>query len=774
MAAKHGVVEMRLYYTLIRSNLRKRKIFSLSIFLLSILVTIVGGIVLNALDMNSFVYDQIYNKTESPDLLICFSGSAYQDTYYDELNNMDDVSDISVVHEIYTTIKDKENTDVMALVESDVESGLDIESGEIYLSNYFDNASKFAVGEKLDITINSYSKEFVIAGFYEDPIFGSSIMKYNQFIISAEDYDDIISSDTFTEADEKYLLFVDWSDSVESSELPMVIADKMNDFSGFLAAEFLYDKLYIKKAYTMIPNIVSIVLLLATVFIACGAFYVLRYSLMTTIEADYKEIGILKALGMKYHQIKGIYTIFYLIIVLIGVIIGYIISHFLAIQVAQIYLSLNGLKGTEVFFRGESYLGFMVPIGFFLVSFMIVWIGFNKVKKISPIQAISGRKKVSIKKTFQFDITKVTKIPFSIRISLKQFLSKSNQYVSLIVITILFSFLMFSVWALNDSFYEKEQVYSLLGLPRNDIVLRANDVDKMDDLEAEIEAKYNINFYQSFTQTTLLIDGNNAVALIYGEIPDTITIVEGVAPEDSNEILLATSLRNSLDKDVGDTVKLKSSGGNVEEYIITGLYQTVNNLGVEFCMLQSGYEHINSGELILQKVIQLEEPQLIEDVVLDYEENTYGVSVVNGRSSSEGLIGTIQSSLKMMATAILIIAMALSSLVCFLLTLVSIGREDYELRIFRLVGFKIRQLRVQYALRILVATLLAFLAGWIIYIFLSSHMFNAIILMAGLSNISVKLSFRDCMFVLVLFVIMNGMISLAATRRIKHYKYIKE
>lgn len=774
MVTKYGVVGMRLYYTLFKSNLRKRKIFSLSIFLLSILVTIVGGTVLSALNMNDLVYDKIYKKTGSPDLLICFSGIAYQDAYYNELSNMNDVVDINVVHEIYTTIKDKENADVMVLIESNTETGLEINSGEIYLSNYFDNMSKFAVGEKLDITINSYSKEFVIAGFYEDPIFGSSIMKYNQFVISAEDYDNIINSGALTEADEKYLMFVDWSDLVESSDLPTVITEKMNDFSGALAAEFMYDKLYIKKAYTMIPNIVSIVLLLATVFIACGAFYVLRYSLLTTIEADYKEIGILKALGMKYHQIKVIYATFYLIIVLIGIIIGYIVSCFFARQVAQIYLSLNGLNGTEEFFRGGNYLGFVVPIGFFLISFLIVWIDFSKVKNISPIQAISGRKKASIKKLLKFDITKVTKMPFSIRMSLKQFLSKTNQYVSLIIITILFSFLMFSVWALNNSFHEKEEVYSLLGLPRNDIVLRSNDDDKMDYLESEIKTQYNINFYQSFTQTTLRIDNNNAVALIYGEIPDTITIIEGVAPENSNEILLATSLRNTLGKNVGDTVELKSSGGNVEKFVITGLYQTVNNLGVELCMLQSGYEHINNGELILQKVIQLEEPQLIEDVVLAYEENTYGVSVVNGRSSSEGLIGTIQSSLKMMATAILIIAMALSSLVCFLLTLVSIGKEDYELRIFRLIGFKIRQLRVQYALRILVATLLAFLIGWIIYICLSSYMFNAIILMAGLSNISVGLSFKECMFILSLFVIMNGIISWIATRKILHYKYIKE
>lgn len=763
---------MKSLQLLFKNNMKKRKIFSISIVILSFLVVLVGSSAICGLKMNGNVYDRVYESTLSPDVLICYSGVNYSDDFIVELKKLDNVTDVDSIEELFTSIKNKDDKEISSLIGSDENFNVDVEDGEIYFSNYYNNTGQFNEGDTVEINIGDYSGEYKVAGFFEDPIFGSSIMKYNQLIISDAQYKEICESESITEANKKQLVYLRWDANVYDKEFPDSVGEALEDFSGRALSEYIYDKTYIRKAYTMLPNIISIVMILATLFIGFGSAFVLRYALKNSIEGDYKEIGILKSVGCYYKRIKTGYVAFYLFLLLLGGIAGYIVSRFLATFICNLYLNLNGIDGRQYVEGSISNIGLAILAAFLLICIVLIFFTLYPVKKITPVEAIGGIKRKKVRNAGS--IIKPGFLPFTMRFLFKQWISRAKQYLSLIIVTALFGFLLCCVISLNTTFENKEQVYKLLGLPQNDIILISDDNERMDKLEKEIASEYEVMSYNSFQQSTLKIDKESAVVLVYSNIPDTLMLVSGNKPTNEDGIILGYSLAKTLDKKVGDSVSIEAVDGEKYIFNILGIYQTANNLGKEFYMLEEGYKKLNPDLTVTQKVVQVSEPENIAVIEKRYEDNEYNVRIINGRSSTDGLILTIQKSLNGMINAVLIISMLLSGVITLMLTLISVAKDDRELKIFRLIGFRLSSLRSQYIFRIIVSSLIGCAIAFVAYLFLADIMFNKIISLAGLSEIRISYDKWTFASVLAVFFVAGFIISSIATVHIRKYKYVNE
>lgn len=257
---------MRSLLLLLKNNFRKRKTFSVSIIILSFLVVLVGSSAICGLKMNGDVYDKVYEESLSPDVLLCYTGENYDSSFLEELKKEKNITDAKSIEELFTSIKNKDDKEISALIGSEKSFDTNVSGNELYLSNYYFNTEQFEKGDTVEISIGTYSDEFVVSGFFEDPIFGSSIMKYNQMIISDEKFNEICETGKIGDANRKYLIYSWWKDDISDEELPDSVSETLSDFSGRSLAEFIYDKTYIRKAYTMIPNIISIIMILATFF----------------------------------------------------------------------------------------------------------------------------------------------------------------------------------------------------------------------------------------------------------------------------------------------------------------------------------------------------------------------------------------------------------------------------------------------------------------------------------------------------------------------------
>ena len=761
---------MRSLLLLLKNNFRKRKTFSVSIIILSFLVVLVGSSAICGLKMNGDVYDKVYEESLSPDVLLCYTGENYDSSFLEELKKEKNITDAKSIEELFTSIKNKDDKEISALIGSEKSFDTNVSGNELYLSNYYFNTEQFEKGDTVEISIGTYSDEFVVSGFFEDPIFGSSIMKYNQMIISDEKFNEICETGKIGDANRKYLIYSWWKDDISDEELPDSVSETLSDFSGRSLAEFIYDKTYIRKAYTMIPNIISIVMILATFFLGLGSSYVLRYALKTSIEGDYKEIGTLKALGCYHKNIKKAYAWFYFFLVLVGGAIGYIASLVLSELICKVYLNINGIDGHDYLKDSRSIIGIIILLVFLMIAALIVMLSLRPLKKILPVEAIRGIKRKKEKNTGS--IIKPKFMPFTFRLLFKQWISRAKQYLSIIIVSGLFGFLLCSVLSLNKIFSEKEQVYKILGLPQNDIVLVSEDSEKMDLMREKIASEYEIYSYSSFQQATLNIDDQSSVALIYSEIPDSLELVSGNKPHNENEIVMGYSLAQTLDKSEGDTVCIESVDGKSLTYKIAGLYQTANNLGKEFHITEEGFRKLNPNLSFTQRVLKLKDSDKIENIINKFEDNEYNVKVVNGRASTDGLISTVQSSLNVLIYVVMIIAVLLSGVITLMLTIMSVAREDGDLKKFRLLGVRLSVLRWQYIFRIVISSLIGCLIAFIVFSFVSDSMFNKLVTIAGLSKIDVTTNKWTYIIVAAVFIIAGALISAIATSRIRKYRYV--
>ena len=73
----------------------------------------------------------------------------------------------------------------------------------------------------------------------------------------------------------------------------------------------------------------------------------------------------------------------------------------------------------------------------------------------------------------------------------------------------------------------------------------------------------------------------------------TESMVEGRWPKYENEIALGVSAAESLEKNAGDTVIVRN-GEEEASYLVTGIYQTMNNMGMMVYCTTDAFERIGS------------------------------------------------------------------------------------------------------------------------------------------------------------------------------------
>ena len=90
------------------------------------------------------------------------------------------------------------------------------------------------------------------------------------------------------------------------------------------------------------------VLLFVSVCLILIAFLILRFTIVFTINEEYHDIGVMKAIGIKSRKIRSLYVIKYLAIALVGALVGAILSAFLDPFLLKGLLSCDLDRATEV------------------------------------------------------------------------------------------------------------------------------------------------------------------------------------------------------------------------------------------------------------------------------------------------------------------------------------------------------------------------------------------------------------------------------------------
>ncbi|MDR0917932.1 MAG: FtsX-like permease family protein [Oscillospiraceae bacterium] len=772
---------MRAVFVVLKRNMRKRILFSAVILIMSAITTMILSTTLGAIEKNSQIYDDSYIGTSSPDLVLSFSESNYDNTYEDFFLNNNNVSDVKVLKSYMGVLKKENAENIIFFSQYNDQSKLNYDSekefheGDIFLPLYMESAFELSIGDSVTVDIGSDSKSFNIIGFYEDPVFGSPIMRYKQGIISKKDYKWFEDNESKINPQKNFFLYVNYN--LDGNNFKVVNDSVLKDFGKASLAEFSYDKDFVKKAYVMIPTILTLILCLATLFLIIISLFILRHAILTAIDADFVNIGIMKSMGFTKSQIKKIFSFQYILISALGAILGFIASFFTIPLLTQIYLNSNG-----IFYSGNisAIIPILVTIGIIMFVAVNVMIVVNKTKKISPVQAITIGK-LPEKTSHKMDISLKSRNNFTLNLKMafKQILKKKRQYISLLIVCLFFSFLLLSTLNLMKSFSNEDELVKLLGMPKSDIVLSINNplaAKEKDviDVKNQIEKKYHVSYFSSFEQTSIMADSENIVVLVYEHFNPNMNaeLSSGRLPENKNEVLLTSSVIKLLNKQVGDNLVL-SVEENKETFIIVGTYQSVNNVGLNMQMLRSGYESLKPDYSPLRYVVNFNSSlsnEQLDNIINEHKDINESVFINNGSQNIKSLVGTIKQGLIL---ANLVIAM-LSILICLIIVLfiglITLRRESVDFGILKVIGFTSRQLRFQFVLRFVIVVTFGCLVGELLSNFLSESLFSTLLSMAGLTKLHIPMYAPNVILVLLFMNVVSIVVGLLTSLRMKRIR----
>ncbi|MFJ8063628.1 ABC transporter permease [Psychrobacillus sp. NPDC096426] len=578
---------------------------------------------------------------------------------------------------------------------------LNVSDGELFVpvSYMKDNTTK--VGDKAVIS----GKEFTVAGFLRDSMMNSSLSGSKRFLVSSNDYADMKSFGTT-----EYL-----------------IEFRLKDFSTIGAFETAYATAGLEAngptvTYTLFKTMNAIsdgmmiaVILLVSALVVAIAFMSIRFTLLAKIEDDYREIGVMKAIGLRLSDIKKIYLSKYIVIAAIGSILGYILS-----------LVFQGMLLDNIrLFMGESEnatFGLILGIiGILLVFFaIIVYVNFvlKRFRKISAAEAIrfgtSQEKNTGAKR---FSLSRNRLFNTNIFLGIQDVLTRKRLYATSLAVLVISAFIMIVPQNLYNTISSKSFI-NYMGIGNYDLRIQtSNNVEKeVAEIVKTLESDSTISKYAVFTTKTFKAKSKDgAEENIKIELGDhsafPIQYSEGRGPVRADEIALSSINASEMSKKVGDVITLVMEGQEKDLKVI-GIYSDVTNGGKTAKAVFTD----RSADIIWSIInVGIADKSLIEAKVTEYTDRFDFAKVSDIDEFVSQTLGSTISSVEMASYAAVAVALIITVLVTLLFMKMLVAKDRHSIAVLKSFGFTNSDIKTQYITRsifvlfvgIVVGTLLA-------------------------------------------------------------------
>lgn len=453
-----------------------------------------------------------------------------------------------------------------------------IKPGHVYVSGTFVKDNNLKPGDQLVLNHNGVTLTFILDGMAKDALLGSDFMGNTRFLLNENDMQKLLENETISNHYRGEICYID-TDDVSAMSSAITKASNVA-FSGTRST--------IKMCYVM-EMIVAFLMLILSVCLIIVSFVVLKFSITFTIADEFREIGVMKSIGISNRKIRSLYIIKYLSMTIVGAIIGF----FASIPFGTLLLQAVSEKMVLGNTGGLLLNGF----GAFLVIFLILSFAYQctkKIKKLTPLDAIrNGQTGERYKNK---SVLRIKKCPLSnaLFMAINDILSSPKRFITIVLsfgICTLFVLILVNTTAtikspnLIHAFGTKTDLYmtdvaaSMTGMLGSKEEM-ADSLDKMasqltqENMPArcciEIQYKYPISF-EGNDYTLTCQQGLNTKISDY-------EYTEGSMPENPNEIAITPQISEITGAKIGDIMTI-NFGEKKMDCIVTGYIQTMNNLG---------------------------------------------------------------------------------------------------------------------------------------------------------------------------------------------------
>lgn len=629
-----------------------------------------------------------------------------------------------------------------------------INAGEIYVPNFIfvSPENDFHEGGKVLVSQNGIKKEFTIKGYSKDALFGSEMVGMTRFLISENDAAMFGGKDaSVCSAVEVYTSDDDYR-------------DRFNEL-GINTVMFIERSMF-KMIYIM-DILIAAILLVVSVCLILISMVVLRFIINFTITEEFREIGVMKAIGIKNHHIRGLYIVKYLAISVIGTSVGLIISF----PFSKIMIGAVSQKIVV-----SSRDNFLINIAAALLAGMSVvlfsYLCTKRIRRFSPIDAIhSGETGERYSRKGVIHLSR-SRLPATLFLSVNDILSGMKNYVSMIIIFVLGTLLVIiPVNTINTLC--SDDLITTFNMVKSDHIISQELLFNPNEDNAKKVERHFLEVREMFSKNGIDVDvfqeimfrsnvrkgGKLTNSLSFqgmgGVTADQYVYLEGTPPQNVHEVALTYLTADQIGAEIGDKVEIKV-GEDTKEYIVTAINQSMNNMGegVRFhqdAKLDYSYAAGSFGIQVNYKDDPDKEElarrkELLERLYPDAKIYTSGEYIGY-------MIGDVAGQLDRLKVLILIIVFGINALVAVLMVKSFIIKEKSEIALLKAMGFQDDSLILWQTMRIGIVLFTSVIFGALISSPLSSLIITPIFHMMGAYSIQYEIKAVEVYIIFPLIVL---------------------
>jgi putative ABC transport system permease protein len=737
------MAKMKLLLNLVRKDFNRNRVITtaLAVFLILSALLMAGGLRVAGTMKSSL--DGLNDLALPPDYLQMHKGTYDQKAFDDFVETHDYIADSLIVkmlninnanityqgETLEKSLMDNgfivQNEGFDFLLDMDNQIAV-VQEGEIGVPVYYTEELGIQVGDVITLRKSNFSKTLTVSTIIRDAQMNAALTSSKRFLVSQVDHDELSDHMGEWEYSFQFLLKDDASTAVlQKDYLEAALPSNGVAITGSLIT-MLNGLSYGLTAFIIIA--ISFLLILI-------AFLCLSYIIRATLAEENHSIGEMKAIGFPGKAIEQIYQIKYVILVLAAVVIGYLAAipfgNFFSSSIIRYCGSGNSV-----------WMKWVFPLfGLILLSLLVVF-GCRRIirrnLKSTVVELMRGEDR--IKKEGHYALPSAGLKHRNLTIALGELKCKWKEYAVIFLVFVFSSFLILLPMNMKNT-VEHPSFITYMGVAECDIRIdmqySESLAEQKDTVIAYLENDSEIDKYAIYRNGYVQFHhADGEYEYIRVESGDAsafpLQYLEGIAPDDNQEMALSYLYASELGKKVGDSL-------------------TVNYLGAEHLFTLSGiYQDVTYGGKTAKAAIDFDESDV--EAYIIYLNISDGVAIGEKTDDLRSILmeskitpisefvsqtlGGITGNMSLVEGAATAISLTLIVLITVMILQLITAREHSAVAIKKAIGFSTRDIRIQFGIRIIVIQFLAIAVGTVLANYLGEAIFGLMLSSMGASKIT--------------------------------------
>ena len=723
---------------------KKMKCKKLQLFMFGIVLVITAGLFNMCLcftqELSSFSKRGI-NVDNCPDVYLLTTGTQKIDDYFSSTKEMEQLksvgtlkgktvsvpinckgNDISMYYDMLLEGKDYKKWNYMELVSGDIIAESPKE-GEVWISETLAVPNDIKIGDIITLQYNDPISLSVTA-IYRTSCFPKAV-GFSPMLGSEVDIDKLI--------EEQNSAFF----AINLINYSEKLADDM-----FLESEdctSLRTREDVQENLVEFSSMFGSIGIIAAFVIFAVALAILRFIIKNNLLKEFRTIGIYKSLGYNSKQIERFYIIGYLLIgsaaISLGAILSLIIVRKIGLMVTE-YVSGFGLSQTSFIMTAISIVLLL------LLLYVNLKVGLRRVKKISPVEAITVGV-IQADKKLGPSLIKSAKNPFEMAVNhIVKYRRASCMTLIVLFVSMYLSMLFVMIWYSSCKMTENSNLWFCL--PKNDAYITGNISDELMDYLND-DCKYSTSAVKgdfSYKKEATVVDYPEIQSTIrydaYNNFSESVTgikISEGLPPKENNEIVAGKGLLSKTGLKVGDTIRI-SINDTIIKYNIVGAYNTVADNSMKFMLTTSALEKSIPEYKSTRAYVRLRNSEDFEEFKEDIESRFTGIVADTKWFALENSVESIRQMLETISIVLVVVFIMFSMVNIIIVAMMDNKKQYRNFGIIKSLGFTTNYIIKQNLSKYLIISVVGAVVSFILQMSLSKKLVGILLVDAFVNPIA--------------------------------------